>query len=184
MNFENKHLKNCKLLSDRTELLKLLPKNMTIAEIGVDQGDFSQQILNICSPSKLHLIDLWQTKRYHKGKQEAVENRFKNQIKNKTISIHNGSSLNQKFKNEYFDFIYIDTTHSYEQTLKELIHYQPMMKKGGIIGGHDYISGNWSGGIKYGVIEAVREFCLNYDWRLIYLTTELTTHPSFAIVKI
>ena len=55
------------------------------------------------------------------------------------------------------------------------------MKKGGIIAGHDYIIGNWNDGHRYGVIEAVREFCLKYHWEMIYLTHELDDHPSFAI---
>ncbi len=37
---------------------------------------------------------------------------------------------------------------------------------------------------RYGVIEAVYEFCSKYNWEILFLTTELETNPSFAIKKI
>ena len=54
----------------------------------------------------------------------------------------------------------------------------------GIIAGHDYILGNWDGLVRYGVIESVYEFCVRYNWEIIFLTTELNNSPSFAIRRI
>ena len=51
------------------------------------------------------------------------------------------------FKDESFDFIYIDGIHKYENVKQDIINYLPKVKKGGVIGGHDYVSG-WSGVIK------------------------------------
>ena len=84
----------------------------------------------------------------------------------------------------YFDWVYLDTDHTYDTTRRELELLRPKMKKGGIIAGHDYIFGNWDDGHRYGVIEAVREFCLTYQWEMIFLTHELDDHPSFAIREI
>lgn len=55
------------------------------------------------------------------------------------------------FKNESQDFIYIDANHSYEDIKKDIELYLPKVKKGGYIGGHDYIP-HFSG-----VIKAVNE---------------------------
>ena len=88
------------------------------------------------------------------------------------------------FPNGYFDWIYIDTDHGYTVTHEELEAYREKIKPGGIIAGHDYIIGNWDGVVRYGVIEAVHEFCVKYDWEIIYLTAELNNNPSFAIRKI
>lgn len=55
------------------------------------------------------------------------------------------------------------------------------MKKGGIIAGHDFIVGEIDVPWKYGVIEAVYEFCKKYNWEIIYLTMERGISPSFAI---
>ena len=58
------------------------------------------------------------------------------------------------------------------------------MKKGGIIAGHDYVHGNWISAFRYGVVEAVHEFCVQFGWEIIYLTIEPTENQSFAIRKI
>jgi len=58
------------------------------------------------------------------------------------------------------------------------------IKSGGIIAGHDYTIGNWVDGYRYGVIEAVNEFCVNDDWEMIFLTAETDQYRSFAIRKI
>lgn len=55
---KKKHLKNCKVLSDRNVLLSCLPKKGVVAEIGVDLGNFSKEILNISKVKKLVLIDI------------------------------------------------------------------------------------------------------------------------------
>jgi len=62
--------------------------------------------------------------------------------------------------------------------------YRTKVKENGIIAGHDYIVGNWNGLIRYGVIEAVHEFCLKYDWEILFITAELSNNPSFAIRRI
>ena len=56
---EEKHISNAKLILTREKLLELLPKGGTVAELGVDNGDFSQKILSINQPEKLYLVDFW-----------------------------------------------------------------------------------------------------------------------------
>jgi len=92
--------------------------------------------------------------------------------------------VGRTFPDAYFDWIYIDTDHSYPTTRDELAVYESKMKPGGIIAGHDYVMGNWRGSLKFGVIEAVHEFCIARNWELLYVTTEQTTNASFAIRKI
>jgi|TARA_B100000780_G_scaffold110340_1_gene77195 predicted O-methyltransferase YrrM len=43
------------------------------------------------------------------------------------------------FADESFDFIYIDASHEYEDITQNIENYLPKVKKGGVIGGHDYI---------------------------------------------
>jgi hypothetical protein len=183
---QNKHIKNARLLTTREELIKLLPNNGTVAELGVDEGDFSEIILTLNKPAKLHLVDSWGSKRYNQAKKEKVENRFAQKIIDKEVVVHSGLSTQvaDTFDNYYFDWIYIDTSHSYETTIAELESYRTKIKENGIIAGHDYIIGNWNEMVRYGVIEAVNEFCLKYNWEILYVTKELNNHPSFAIRKI
>jgi len=185
-NFENIHLQHLVSLTDREELLKHLPKQAIVAEIGVNEGDFSEKIISICQPKKLVLIDVWASKRYHGGLFDKVKARFANLIHSQQIEIIRDLSFGAiaQCPDQYFDWVYLDTDHTYNTTRRELELLRPKMKSGGIIAGHDYIMGNWNAGYRYGVVEAVREFCLKYNWEMIYLTHELNDHPSFAIRQI
>jgi predicted O-methyltransferase YrrM len=181
-----KHLSNTKLLTNRQELLELMPKNGVVAEIGVAAGDFSERILAATSPAKLHLVDVWASERYNKELGLSVERKFEEKINQGQIEINLGLSTEavDSFKENYFDWIYIDTDHSYNTTKEELERYSPKVKPGGIMAGHDFIIGNWTSLTRYGVIEAVYEFCVDHDWELIYLTMGINEFPSFAIRKI
>ena len=183
---QNKHLVNTKMLPNREQLLENLPKNGIVAELGVDNGKFSEKILEINKPKILHLIDSWDSRRYSKNKEKKVFDLFKHLIKKGLVQIHVGlaEKVSNDFKDDYFDWIYIDTSHCYSETINELNHYSKKMKSGGIIAGHDYIIGNWNGMVRYGVIEAVHEFCVQNDWEIIYLTMEINENPSFAIKNI
>ncbi len=181
-----RHIANLRNLLTREDLLALMPKDAVVAEMGVDHGDFSEKILSICSPRKLHLIDVWATERYHDGLAQLVNKKFKTHIESGQVEINRGYSTTvvNDFQADYFDWIYIDTDHTYQTTADELKMYAPKMKKGGIMAGHDFVMGNWETGFRYGVIEAVYEFCAKEDWELIYLTMEMENNPSFAIRKI
>ena len=49
--------------------------------------------------------------------------------------------------------------------------------------GHDYIMGNWIDDIKYGVQEAVHQFCVEENWEIVYLTARIGENTSFGIKK-
>ena len=161
-------------------------KTGVVAELGVDEGGFSQLILSINKPSKLHLVDFWGSKRYNQLKRKKVESLFQEGINNNGVEINIGLSTEvvKDFNDNYFDLVYIDTSHSYKTTIEELELYSEKVKIDGVIAGHDYILGNWNGMIRYGVIEAVHEFCVKHNWEIMYLTTELNDNPSFAIRRI
>ena len=183
---EPKHIANARLLTDREAMLMLLPRNSVVAELGVDEGSFSQRILEICEPAKLHLVDAWRTERYNDTKKLSVHKRFEKEISEGVVEIEIGLSteVGTSFQNGYFDWVYIDTDHSYPTTLAELELYQSKVKPGGILAGHDYIIGNWDGLVRYGVQEAVYEFCVKHNWEILYVTSEVHDHPSFAIRQI
>src|ERR1700761_3378323 len=139
---ESKHIKNLKVLTDRLEMLKLLPQSSICAEIGVDEGEFSDRILKIVNPVKLHLIDAWgDADRYHDGLKLKVKDRFRKEIETGKVEINVGLSVNalEKFPDNYFDWVYLDTAHTYEVTAAELNILKNKVKAEGIIAGHDYI---------------------------------------------
>jgi hypothetical protein len=183
---KEKHINSLKVITDRQKLLELMPKNGIVAELGVNKGDFSAQILETCQPKRLHLVDIWNTKRYHPGLKLDIEKRFEKAIIEGQLVVNYGLSTDvvKQFEDNYFDWIYIDTEHSYKCTIAELESYAKKMKPGGIIAGHDYVMGSWVNLVRYGVIEAVSEFCLKNNWEVIYLTMDYTEPPSFAIKKL
>ena len=181
-----KHIPNLEVVLDRETMLKSLPKNGIIAELGVDQGDFSSKILSNTHPEKLYLIDTWASKRYKKNKMNHVRIRFHKEIDTGRVVIIRGKSEIElkKFENSYFDWVYIDTSHSYQHTVKELELCRQKVKDGGIIAGHDYCQGNIKEAFAYGVVQAVNQFCVKNNWEFILLTHETHRGLSFAIKKI
>lgn len=178
-----RHIANLQVVTDRDAFLEKLPKGGIVAEAGVDHGDFSARILAITKPAKLHLIDFWGSKRYHAALQDHVRKRFADEIGSGQLQIDLGLSTEvlPKYPDAYFDWIYIDTDHGYRVTAAELAIARSKVKPGGVIAGHDYVTGNWDGGVRYGVVEAVHEFCVKHDWELFLLTHETNRHLSFAI---
>lgn len=180
------HVENCRILLNREQMLKEIGTGGNIAEIGVDEGNFSRMIHEINQPDNLHLVDVWGSDRFHDGKFEGVKNYFRDEIEEGSVQIHKKLSVDavHDFKDAYFDWVYIDTDHSYETTRDELRLYASKVKEGGIMAGHDYVKGNWITTYRYGVIEAVHEFCVQFGWELIYVTAEPTENQSFAIRKL
>lgn len=178
------HIKNLKILTNKAALLDVLPKRSVAAEIGVSRGDYSEKILSIVQPQQLHLIDSWGSEPYQFKK--IIEERFHKEIQSGQVLVCQGIStvVLEKKEDGIFDWVYIDTDHSYETTAKELEICRKKVKRGGIIAGHDYVTGAWTSNHRYGVVEAVNEFCIKYHWEMIYLTIEHHRHLSFAIREI
>jgi hypothetical protein len=181
---------------NRTEFLKLISNkictNPICSEIGVLQGDFSKQILDVLKPSELFLIDPWEVGSDKNSPQtkysgslshlhtaysqnadlKEVQSKFANQIENHSVIIKQGYSYDfvNEFPNEYFDFIYIDATHFYESVKADLAMYLPKLKKTGIISGHDYTN-NYND-LSFGVVQAVDEIVLSHNLKWVCLSGE------------
>ena len=61
------------------------------------------------------------------------------------------------FPDEYFDFIYIDASHYYEDVLADIRGWLPKMKHDGLMGGHDYGDGKHTKQVKQAVVEIFGE---------------------------
>ena len=152
-------------------------------ELGVDKGDFSETILSITDPNQLFLVDIWESERYSEEKYAKIKEKFKTEDEVSIIRERSEVAL-KDFDDDFFDWVYIDTTHSYEQTSEELEISRRKVKQGGVIAGHDYCVGNVSKRLPYGVISAVHEFCVRENWEMAHLSLETHGHWSFALEKI
>jgi hypothetical protein len=141
--------------------------NLVGAEIGVAKGENALSILNNLSVEKLFLIDAYGTY-YENGLQLSYEHLRKIAIADlsrfsQVIFIRKNSINAAKEINLPLDFIYIDGNHEYDFVQKDIETYYPLIKQGGVIGGHDYIPLN-----KDNVVRAVNEFVNKHDRRNFY----------------
>lgn len=183
-----KNFQNCELLDIRTTMLQRFAsksRKWKMAEIGVAFGDFSEEILTICAPQKLYLIDCWDSERFGAGA-SLVREKFHQEIAEGIVEIWQGYSTEKmaEFDDGELDWAYIDTVHDYEITKQELELCAAKVKDGGYICGHDYAKFNVYSRIDYGVYDAVNEFAVNNEWEFVYLTMEKHGLQSFCLRKI
>ena len=65
---------------------------------------------------------------------------------------------------EPLDFVYVDGNHDYEFVKNDIKNYYPLLKKGGVMGGHDFYNGFAK--THNGVINAVTQFCVSNNIQL------------------
>lgn len=179
------HTEGCRVLPNRDALLERMPRGAVAAEVGVAFGEFTQRILRLSVPKRLHLIDSWEDKRFAPG-YDKVTNLFKGQIDSGIVSVSRGYSTAEleKFDDEYFDWVYIDTNHMFSTTFMELALCDRKVKKNGLIAGHDFCTGNVIDPVPYGVIEACSKFCVEYGWAHHLLALEANGHFSFCLRRL
>jgi hypothetical protein len=71
------------------------------------------------------------------------------------------SDASRFLSNLIFDFVYIDGLHDYSSVLQDCYNWYPLVKKGGILGGHDFI------GAHKDLKRAVKVFCKDWGLKLV-----------------
>lgn len=182
-----RHLEGCRLLPDRRALLACLPSGGVIAEVGVAEGLFSREILEVCRPTTLHLIDKWSAAKqgYDAAEYLKVLRAFGGPEHRDVVVIHRGVSWDEigALPAHSLDWIYIDAGHSYADVTKDLAAALRAVKPDGYIAGHDYVRWSTPNG-RFGVVEAVNELCLTHGFGLRYLTLEPDMHLSYAVQRL
>lgn len=166
-------------MDTRAKFLSKLPRNGIVAEIGVAKGMFSEEILKISKPKKLYLVDCWEhqnapnykldpnnvSNKEQKRRYDLVKEKFKDKA---NVFIRKGysSHVAKKFPNHFFDWVYLDANHTYNEVKRDLSAWYPKIKKGGIISGHDY---KRIANFPIGVIPAVDEFIKNRNLEMFLI---------------
>lgn len=166
-------------ISHRNNITNLLPHNSTGCELGVFEGNFSQELCSSGKFNHLCLVDIFTGHACNFGKHYSDASVLYDIVKTKFLNCPEVEVIKQdsisflKSTDIRFDFIYIDTVHSYDHLSQELSLAHNVIKSGGYICGHDYCDEF------YGVIKAVTEFCQLYKYEPII--TQESPYPSFII---
>jgi len=136
------------------KLIKELPSDIIMAEIGCYAGESTLMFLQSGKVKQLFAIDTWSSKydgEYH-GTEEFIE-RINRMYKNMAWAEWSFDERVKEYKNvvklkmslkdaidelPLLDFIYIDADHRYDAVKNDILLAKNIMKKAGIIAGHDY----------------------------------------------
>jgi hypothetical protein len=145
-------------------------QKQNIAEIGVWQGITSRWLANCLPDATLHLVDpfkagqpgeSWHDKgdKFGKCEQEQHDCHFElvqmlaEQFKPR-IHVHRmGREAAELFPDGFFDVLFIDGAHDYDNVRADIITWHKKVRVGGYLSGHDY----HTGGNYFGCIQAIEE---------------------------
>jgi len=178
------------------------------AEVGVKNGNNARLMFDRINPEKFHLIDPWgvyDDDVYLKHvPQNEMEIAYQNVLawanhpeRQGRVELTRDYSFNAatKFNDGYFDWVYIDGYHDYENIYRDLKSFAPKIKEGGFLCGDDY----WYMGINLnkmkirrnltpeqhqfavGMIEGINDFCRDFDYDLLFITMD--DSPKFFLAK-
>lgn len=152
-------------MKNRIELAKYLSyRGCKIgAEIGVEQGIYSEKLFQNIPGLQLFCIDSWENRPHVRHSQAETESRERSYKEcqerlapyNATIIRAKSMEAVQTFQDNTLDFVFIDANHEYSHVKDDIREWTKKVKVGGIVAGHDYYitkAGN------SGVIDAVDEY--------------------------
>jgi hypothetical protein len=161
------------------------------AEVGVEQGVFSEILLyaNV-NLRQLYLVDAWcRYREYRDHVSQAKLDDFYETTKSRLSKYDDRVTYVRRFsmdavrdfKHSDLDFVYIDSNHSFDYVMPDIIEWSKLVRSGGIVAGHDYIK---RAGVH--VIEAVEAYTNAHNiwpWYTLGGDTAKGEPPSFFWVK-
>jgi cephalosporin hydroxylase len=176
-------IRNCRVLPDRVDILRYLPKGKVFAEVGVALGDFSAQVFEICAPKRFIAIDIFTMHHWpdtwdgHVGRQlngmdhrSFYEKRFSSEAESGRLTILEGNSADklEELCDKSVDVFYLDEDHSYAAVKADLAVIRRKIAPGGTIVMNDYTLFDQKTMRPYGVIQAANEFMIECGWEMIF----------------
>jgi len=151
-----------KTLTRREELTQIIRPQGICIELGVAEGHFSEALLDGTSIQHLYSVDMYggdrgqDTDQYRQAVRRLMPYRNRN-----TILRMRFDEAVHLFANEFFDLIYVDGyAHTGEEDGHTFQDWLPKLRRGAVIGGHDYCA-SWPL-----VVKAVDAFIASNNLRL------------------
>lgn len=172
--------KEIERLSQRKWILNFLKPEGIGAEIGVFRGHFSEFISDFLKPKRLYLIDPWTksgetygdwgeytnfgTLKTSVARDEAIM-RARRASRAEVTVIEDFFPECEDRIVEKLDWVYLDASHSYEGTLRELMNLPKHLNGDAVIAGDDWrIDPQHK---HFGVFCAVHDFVRQSDWNIL-----------------
>jgi hypothetical protein len=118
------------------------------AEVGVEQGVYSEVLLKANPSLNLYCIDAWQAYRGYRdhtrqGKLDTFYEITKKRLSPFSdrvgyIRMYSMDAV-KEFNDESLDFVYIDANHDFINVAQDVFYWSKKVRKGGIIAGHDFV---------------------------------------------
>lgn len=155
-------------------------KNPVGAEIGVFTGQLSHRLLQR-DDLVLYMVDSWATSDeesdyaksgdFHAGLTQKQQDAYHDSTLNSVGFAQDRAKVIRKpsaeaahdVPNHSLDFVFIDADHSYEGCKADILAWQPKVRPGGLVSGHDYKNTDYP---CFGVDKAVDEFCSAHNLQL------------------
>jgi hypothetical protein len=172
-------------------VLNALGLNGEGAEIGVQFGHFSAELLAHWRCRRFYAIDPWQEFDHsvyvdRSNRDQAAQDRFFLEAMDRLTAFEarcvviktTSAAAAPAFRAGQLDFVYIDAQHHYEAVCEDLALWRPKVRAGGILAGHDYQDGD-TGTERFGVRSAVDELARREGRRVI--VTRERQSPSWLL---
>lgn len=155
-------------------------------EVGVEEGIYSEMLLNENPKLTLGSVDAWapySDYRDHvdQNKLNAIMQTCIDRLKpyGKRSYVIKGFSVDiaKEIPDNSLDFVYLDANHEYKYVVEDIYAWEPKVRIGGIIAGHDYIRRK-GGEYLMHVIPAIHGYCDAYRIRPLFVLGRKETRPG------
>jgi hypothetical protein len=150
VNLKNKPPHNLDI--SRWDGLPLLFKDLGFkngAEIGVEEGKYSERLFELIPGLSLYSVDAWKA---YGGYRDHVDQELLDKFYETTmnrLSKYDDSTVVCGFSTDVanyiedgsLDFVYIDANHDFLHCTQDIAAWSPKVRKGGIVAGHDFRRG-------------------------------------------
>jgi len=158
------------------------------AEIGVLRAYYSISLCQIIPNLELICVDPWlplrQPRSYrHQAAMDSMYNKVVEWMKPYGSKIMRMTSMEaaKLVPDNSLDFVYIDAAHDFDNVMADITAWEPKVRIGGIVSGHDYVNNR-----KITVAKAVDEYVSLHNIDSYYRTiadSPIDGHPSWFWVR-